>query len=279
LNFLEIRFIILFLKILEGDQVQAESVRATKVIGNWKMHKTIAEAKAFVTNLGFVAVNSSVQIGLAVPFTMISTSAEAARGTLIAIGAQNVSEHSEGPYTGEISCQMLKDAGASFVIIGHSERRRLFGETDATINQKVKKALTAHLQVVLCIGETLEEQQQGKTEEQLKKQLAQDLSDVTQEDMRMITLAYEPVWAIGTGRTATPEMVQRVQQFCRAQVAQKWGKQVADHLIIQYGGSVTPQNAAALLDEPDVDGLLVGGAALAFESFIKVIQSQQIKVS
>jgi triosephosphate isomerase (TIM) len=256
-----------------------ESMRVRKIIGNWKMYKTIAEAKAFVASLAFVAINNPIHIGLAVPFTMIASAAEAARGTLIAIGAQNMSDEAEGPYTGEVSCQMIKDAGASFVIIGHSERRRLFQETDFIINRKVIRAVNSNMQTVLCIGETLEEYNQGVTKEVLKKQIMENLQAVTVEQMKLITLAYEPVWAIGTGQSATAEIAEHTHQFCRELIANKWGKNIADHLVIQYGGSVKPENAGGLLDQIDIDGFLVGGASLSLDSFTKIIQSQQIKVS
>ena len=256
-----------------------ESMRSRKIIGNWKMYKTIAEAKAFVASLAFVASNNPVQIGLAVPYTMISAAAEAARGTLISIGAQNVNWEEEGAFTGEISCRMLKDAGASFTLVGHSERRHIFHESDALVNQKVKRVLHNQMSCVLCVGETLEERQQGKTQEVLKKQLLQDLQGVSPDQMNLVTLAYEPVWAIGTGETATPEVAQEAHRFCRSLIAQQWGDSIAEHLIIQYGGSVKPENAAALLDQPDIDGFLVGGASLALDSFIRILQSQQIKVS
>jgi triosephosphate isomerase len=258
--------------------VLTESVRPTVIIGNWKMHKTIAESTAFVTSLGFVVRNCSTLVGLAVPFTMITAAADAARGTMVAIGAQNASDAEEGAFTGEISCRMLKDAGASFVIVGHSERRHLFHEDNAFINRKVKRALSDGLRPLLCIGETGEQHQQGTTHEVLEKQLREGLADVSPQQMESIVLAYEPVWAIGTNKTATPEIAQANHHFIRECVAKQWGKYVADRIVIQYGGSVKPENATALLDQPDIDGFLVGGASLSLDSFVKIIQCHHMKV-
>lgn len=250
----------------------AHALRPVLIIGNWKMHKTIVEARTFVSGLAVAASHCPVQVGLAVPFTMIAASAEAARGTTIAIGAQNAHEAPEGAFTGEISCQMLKDAGASFVIIGHSERRRLFHEDDALVNRKAKSALDIGLRTVVCVGETIEQHKANKTNDILREQLMRSLDGITSEQLKHVVLAYEPVWAIGTGLTATPEMAQAVQHFCRGIIAEKWGTPAAEALVIQYGGSVKPDNAEALLEQPDVDGLLVGGASLELESFSKIVQ-------
>jgi triosephosphate isomerase len=258
--------------------MQFESTRARKITGNWKMHKTLAEAKAFVASLAFVAVNNPVQIGLAVPFTMIAAVAEAARGSLINIGAQNMHWEEEGAFTGETSCKMLKDAGASFALIGHSERRQLFHESDLLVNKKLKAALNNQFQATVCIGETLEERQKGRTEEVLKRQLLEGLQGISPDQFSLITLAYEPVWAIGTGQTATPEMAQEAHRFCRSIVVEQWGNEAGKHLVIQYGGSVKAENASALLEQSDIDGFLVGGASLSVDSFIRIIQCQQIKV-
>jgi len=258
--------------------VIAESVRPTVIIGNWKMHKTIAEATAYVTSLGFVVRNCSNQVGLAVPFTMITAAADAARGTMISIGAQNAYDAEEGAFTGEISCKMLKDAGASFVIIGHSERRQLFHEDNAWINRKIKRVLSDGLRPLLCIGETKDQHENGSTFEVLGKQLSESLADITPQQMETITLAYEPIWAVGTNQTATPEIAQTNHRFIRETIARKWGKPVADRIVIQYGGSVKPENAAALLEQPDIDGFLVGGASLSLDSFVKIIQCHHTKV-
>lgn len=249
----------------------SHSLRPTAIIGNWKMNKTIAEAKTYVFELTPLMRHSRKYVGLAVPFTMIASAAEAAKGTSIAIGAQNASDAEEGAFTGEISSSMVKEAGASFVILGHSERRQLFHENNALINRKLFRALAADLKVVLCIGETKEERDKGETEKVLCNQLSGCLEGVTALQMANLMIAYEPVWAIGTGKVATPESVQVVHHFCRDQIASQWGQHTAEHQIIQYGGSVKPENAAALLEQPDVDGLLIGGASLSLASFSKFI--------
>jgi len=246
--------------------------RPAFIVGNWKMYKTVAEAKSFIKGVDS-AHHSSRQVGLAVPYTMIAAAAEAAKGTSIAIGAQNVHDAEEGPYTGEISCRMLKDAGASFVILGHSERRQLFCEDDSWVNRKLKRTLTEKLKAIVCIGETLEQNQQGKTKEVLSGQIQASLQGILAESFGSIVLAYEPVWAIGTGRTATPELAQEAHHYCREVVSQLWGRQVGNHLVIQYGGSVKPENAAELLAQPDIDGLLVGGASLSLDSFNRIINA------
>lgn len=246
--------------------------RPKMIIGNWKMHKTIVEARTFVSGLAVAASHCPVQVGLAVPFTMIAPAAEAARGTTVMIGAQNVHEAPDGAFTGEISCQMLKDAGASFVIIGHSERRQLFHEDSSWINRKVKSALNDGLRTILCIGETLEQHQADKTNAILHDQLMHSLEGIKADQLKHVVLAYEPVWAIGTGLTATPEMAQKVHRFCRETIAKNWGKDTAADFMVLYGGSVKSDNAEALLEQSQVDGLLVGGASLELETFSKIIQ-------
>lgn len=246
--------------------------RPTVIIGNWKMHKTIIEARTFVSGLAVAASNCQAQIGLAVPYTMIAAAAEAAKGTTIAIGAQNVHENPEGAFTGEISCNMIKDAGASFVIVGHSERRQHFHEDNRLVNRKLKIALNNDLRVIVCIGETGEQYKAGKTKAVLQEQLLQSLEGLEQEQMQHVILAYEPIWAIGNGSTANPEIAEQAQNFCRQIIAEKWGENAAGNLVIQYGGSVKPENATTLLEQPDIDGLLVGGASLNIDSFIKILQ-------
>lgn len=248
--------------------------RPKVIVGNWKMHKVIAEARSFVS--GLAVSHYSCRVGLAVPFTMISAAAEAARGTSIMIGAQNVSDKESGAFTGEVSCKMVKDAGATFAVIGHSERRALFNEDDALVNRKVKQALAETLRPLVCIGETLQMHQEGKTHDVLRSQLMRGLEGLTPAQVEHVILAYEPVWAIGTGKTATPDIVQSAQAYCRKVVANAWGKDTAEHITIQYGGSVKPENAAALLALEDVDGLLVGGASLSLESFSKILQTQDV---
>lgn len=256
-----------------------EHGRAKFIIGNWKMNKSIAEARSFVSELGLTTSNRTCQVGLAVPFTMISAAAEAAKGSPVLIGGQNASEHEEGAFTGEISCRMLKDAGASFVLLGHSERRHLFHEDDTLVNRKVKRALQAQLRPIVCVGETDQQHQAGETHAVLRGQLTQSLKGISVNEVEHLVIAYEPVWAIGTNKTATPEIVESAHRHCRDVIAAEWGNEVASRVIIQYGGSVKPENAAVLLALPDVDGLLIGGASLTLESFRGCLQSCESSTS
>lgn len=235
------------------------------------MNKTLAETRSFISGLALAMPQSIFQAELAVPFTMIATAVEVARNTPIKIGAQNVSDCDEGAYTGEISSKMIKDAGASFALIGHSERRHLFHEDDLLINKKIKKVLEIGIKPVFCIGETLDQHQSGQAYERLSHQMMLGLKDLTPDQIESLAIAYEPVWAIGTNQAATPDIVQETHAFCRSFLAKEWGKPCADRVVIQYGGSVSPTNAAALLSQPDVDGLLVGGASLSLDSFSAIM--------
>lgn len=255
------------------EKFMKESRRHTVVIGNWKMHKTIAEAKSYVSALALFSNHCRVHIGLAVPFTMILTAAEVARGSPISIGAQNVSPFDNGPFTGEISSQMLKDAGASFVILGHSERRRLFLEDDEVINKKLKKVLAEGMRAVVCVGETLSERESGKTEIVLLRQLEGCFQGIKKEQMSDVIIAYEPVWAIGTGVVATIDIVKTVHRLCRQVIARQFGESIAEAIVIQYGGSVNPENAVDLLASQDVDGFLVGTSSLSLESFCEILKN------
>lgn len=248
--------------------------RPTTIIGNWKMHKTIAEARSFVS--GLAVAQHGCRGGLAVPFTMIAAAAEAARGTAVMIGAQNVSTHSEGPYTGEISAKMLKDAGATFGIVGHSERRVIFHEDDEMVSQKIGQLMASGIRPLVCIGESLKQRQEGMTHDVLHAQLSESLKGLSPGDVEHLMIAYEPIWAIGTGDAATTESVQSAHEFCRKVIANGWGRDTAEHVLILYGGSVKPENAAELLGLKDVDGLLVGGASLSLETFNKILQARGI---
>lgn len=245
--------------------------RSVTIIGNWKMHQTIAEAERFVAELAPLMSHTSHHVGLAVPFTLLAPAAKASAGTVIAIGAQNVSDYEAGPYTGEISPAMILDAGGAFVLVGHSERRRLFHEDNAVVNRKLRNSLQVGLKPVCCIGETLEQHQSGKTHDVLRSQLLQCLDGLSANQIAHLTVAYEPVWAIGTNRAATPEMAQETQTFCRSVIETEWGKRAGERITILYGGSVNPNNAASLLAQPDVDGLLVGNASLNVDSFAKIV--------
>jgi len=237
------------------------------------MHKTIQESCAFVKHLMEIWTKTQVKVGLAVPFTALSTIAAIVRQHKLPLwlGAQNMSEHEEGAYTGEISANMLVEAGAEFVLLGHSERRHLFHETSDLVNRKVKHALQKNLTPIVCIGETEKEREQGKTEEVLAEQIALSLADLEDSQIDRVILAYEPVWAIGTGKVATPEDANETQRWIRRFFASQWGELRASKLVIQYGGSVKPENAAKLLAESEIDGLLVGGASLDPNMFEKLI--------
>lgn len=251
------------------------SSRPVVITGNWKMYKTISEAVNFIENLAPLIGQCQAKVYLAVPFTAIRTTVQkiAEIKAPIAVGAQNMNDASEGAFTGEIAGRMLKEAGAEFVIVGHSERRHLFHESNEFVNNKVKRAFLDHLQPTLCIGETLEEREQGKTELVLEKQLTESLKDIRAEQISEMILAYEPIWAIGTGRVAEAKDAQSAHQFCRMLIGRLWGEKAASEIVIQYGGSVKPENAEALLSQPDIDGLLVGGASLSAQAFSQIIHS------
>jgi triosephosphate isomerase len=208
---------------------------------------------------------------LAPPYTALQAVGEAARGTNMALAAQNLHWEDKGAYTGEISAEMLLDLGCKYVIIGHSERRQYFGETDETVNKKVKQALKKGLLPIMCVGETLAEREAGKLDDVINRQVAGGLKDITAPDMTKIVIAYEPVWAIGTGKTATPEQANDVHGLIRKKVKSLYTAEVADGLRIQYGGSVTPENVSQLMAKPDIDGALVGGASLKPESFAALV--------
>ncbi len=242
------------------------------VIGNWKMYKTSREASNYIEHLLSKIEGCKASVFLAVPFTSISSAAASARQAKLEVGAQNMNDARDGAFTGEIAALMLKEAGATFVLLGHSERRRIFGESDAFIHRKVLRALADDLRPVLCVGETLDERSGGETEEVLKRQIETALADVPEEKAGEVILAYEPVWAIGTGKNATPEMAQEVHAFCRACLADLFGKRKAGQISILYGGSVKPENVRSLVSEKDIDGVLVGGAALDPETLAEIIQ-------
>jgi triosephosphate isomerase len=250
--------------------------REVVIAGNWKMYKTIEETRSFIQELVALGGNSAASVFLAVPFTALAAASNAAKGSFIQVGAQNMHDALEGAFTGEISGKMLLDAGAHFVILGHSERRHLFGETDEFINKKLKTALKLGLRPILCIGETLQQREQNQTEKVLQNQLEKSLSGLTENDISKILIAYEPVWAIGTGLTATPEQAEEMHLFCRRFVANKWGDAAANNLSILYGGSVKPENTKALMEQENIDGVLVGGASLAADSFNKIINYQPV---
>jgi triosephosphate isomerase len=245
--------------------------RTPLVAGNWKMFKTRAEAAAFCAALlPLVEDLDEVDLALCPPFTALDLVAERVGDSGIGVWGQNVHEAPEGAFTGETSCSMLIDAGATGVLLGHSERRALFGETDDGVARKLAAALASGLEPVVCIGESESERDGGATESRLRMQLDGGLAGLAASQMLQVTVAYEPVWAIGTGRTATPEIAQETHAFIRGALAERYGEECAAAVRILYGGSVKPDNAAALLALPDVDGALVGGASLDPESFAAI---------
>jgi triosephosphate isomerase len=236
------------------------------------MYKTIAEAVDFVSRLKpLVAGVTHREIVVAPPFTAIAAVAAAAKGSNIAVAAQDMHWDKEGAHTADISPGMILDAGATYVILGHSERRQDHGETDASVNRKVKAALAAGLKPIVCVGETLSQREGAKTEEVLARQFSGGAAGLTPSDFSRIIVAYEPVWAIGTGRTATPEIAQEAHKFLRGQARQQFGEDVAVGLRILYGGSVKPDNVAGLMAQEDIDGALVGGASLKADSFSALV--------
>lgn len=245
--------------------------RKTVIAGNWKMFKTSQEAVDFIHQLIPLVSASRAKVFLAVPFTALSKAISAAQGTNIVIGAQNMHSEREGAFTGEISSLMLKAEGADFVLIGHSERRHIFNEQDAFINQKLLRALKDDLIPVLCIGETAEEREANSTDCILEDQLRKGLLDVPVNEAENIVVAYEPVWAIGTGNVATSAMAQKEHQFIRGVLASLFGKRVSEKIAIVYGGSVKPTNIKGLIEQEDIDGALVGGASLEPKSFAQIV--------
>ena len=252
-----------------------KSDRPCYIVGNWKMYKTRDEALRFIDKIAPLADSANCQVLLAVPFTAIDACAKRATGSKIIIGAQNMNDATEGAFTGEIAASMLKDAGANFVILGHSERRKIFGETNAFINRKVKRAIASDLKALLCIGETYDERQKEETEAVLEKQLQECLDGVEKTSQESLLVCYEPIWAVGTGKPATAESAAQAHGFCRKVLENLWGKRAAGQVPILYGGSVTSENAESYLDTKDIDGLLIGSASLNPDSFAKIIQLRQ----
>ena len=248
-------------------------MRKPYIAGNWKMNMMPSAGAAFASDLARAAKEAGcdVKMMIAPPFVTIPAVLEAVKGTGIIVAAQNMNDHKSGAYTGEVSPEMLKDLGVNTVILGHSERRSYYGESDEFINRKVLQAIEEGMDVVLCVGETLEERESGRLEAVLSSQLEGDLKDVKASDMARITIAYEPVWAIGTGKTATPEDADSAHAFIRGRIAEMYSSDIAQNLIIQYGGSVNASNVKALMAKENIDGALVGGASLSVEKFLPII--------
>ena len=249
-------------------------MRKKFVAGNWKMFTTgFTARKLAVDVLRGLSNEDRVTVALCPPTPYLVIINEVLEGRSVLLGAQNCYCEKEGAFTGEVSPAMLVDVGCRYVILGHSERRHKLGESDAFINRKVKAALAAGLEVILCLGETLEERQANRTEAVLDSQLSGSLAGLDAEALRQVVLAYEPVWAIGTGRNATPEQAQQAHAFVRGRIRERFGEEAASALLIQYGGSVKPDNAASLFHQPDVDGGLTGGASLNADSFLAIVRA------
>ncbi len=249
----------------------ASSGRKKIIAANWKMYKTIPEAERFVKELAPAVEEAPVQVYLAAPFTAIYPLAEMTKGTKLVIGAQNMNDASEGAFTGEVAARMLTDAGAQFVILGHSERRRLFKESDTLIHRKVAKALASGLQPLLCVGESAEEREAGTSEQVVTEQLHAALNGLDKKAANRVVIAYEPIWAIGTGHVATSQEASEMHAKIRQALASHWGEEAAAGIPILYGGSVKPETAPELFDQPEIDGFLVGGASLSVESFTEIL--------
>jgi triosephosphate isomerase len=249
-------------------------MRTPFVVGNWKMHKTVSEALALVTELkNQLSSVKGVACGVAPVFTALAPVAKRLEGSPIALAAQNCHWEDKGAFTGEVAPGMLADVGCTWVIVGHSERRQLFGETDEGVGKKARAVLAAGLGVIVCVGETERERDAGATTRVVDTQLAGALAGVEAKQPDRLVIAYEPVWAIGTGRTATPAQAQEVHAHIRGRLAERFGAATAGAIRIQYGGSVKPSNAAQLMAEPDIDGALVGGASLVADDFVGIVKA------
>jgi triosephosphate isomerase (TIM) len=248
-------------------------MRQPFIAGNWKMYKTAGEAIAVAAALtGALSQEKNKRIMIAPPFTALHAVRDVLEGTQILLGAQNAAAELEGAHTGEISPRMLADAGVAVIILGHSERRHTYGETDDLVNRKVRLALAEGFEVILCVGETLDERQQGVTEKVVETQTTRGLAGVAEKELGRVTIAYEPVWAIGTGKNATPQDADAVHRFIRGVLAKSYGERAAQGMTIQYGGSVKPDNIRDLMKMENIDGALVGGASLKPETFLPIVQ-------
>lgn len=250
-------------------------MRRKVIAGNWKMNNDLQQSVNLIEELKGKLAGREVNCDVVIcpPFTSLYEAKKMIDGSIIKLGAQNMFYEDSGAFTGEISASMLKSVGCEYVILGHSERRTIFGEKDDMINKKVKKAISQNLKPILCVGETLEEREKDVTEKVVKRQIEKGLNDVTPDEVLNVIIAYEPVWAIGTGKTATPQQAQEVHAFIRKLLTTMYSKDFAELIPIQYGGSVKPDNAKELLSQKDIDGALVGGACLKADSFIGIIEA------
>ncbi len=250
-----------------------KSTRKAVIAGNWKMNKTPSETTALINEMKPLVADASCDVVLCVPYIDIPAAVEAAKGSNIKIGAENVHFKSSGAYTGEVSVDMLKEAGVEYVVIGHSERRQYFGETDQTVNLRALAALNGGLKAIICVGETLEQRELGYTETLLKYQTKMALTNVTADQLKNVIIAYEPVWAIGTGVTATADQADEGNGYVRAAIAEAYGAEVAETVTVQYGGSMNAKNAAELVSKVNVDGGLIGGASLKAQDFSVIVKA------
>ena len=246
-------------------------MRIPFIAGNWKMFKTKAEAIAFAEEFRELYKDTDVQTAICAPFTNLEALKEAFAGTEIKVGAQNVHFADEGAFTGEISVSMLEEIGVDFCIEGRSERRQYFGDTDETVNKKLKKLFEGPIRPILCVGESLEERDADKAFDVVGGQIKADLEGIDAADVKKLVIAYEPIWAIGTGRTATPDQAEEMCAFIRKTLIELYGEEVSDEVIIQYGGSVKPANATEIMNMDEIDGALVGGASLKPKDFMEII--------
>ncbi len=247
------------------------------IAGNWKMNKTVGEALDLVRQLKASLLNvEGVEVAVAPPFTALYAISQELKGSSIRLAAQNLFYEEKGAFTGEISTLMLKEIGCQYAIIGHSERRQLFGETDETVNRRIKAALGQGLKPIFCVGETLKEREEGKTFPVIERQVEGGLRGIGREEVKNIVMAYEPVWAIGTGKTATPEQAEEIHQFIRKRLEKLYSREIAERIRIQYGGSVTPENIKGLISQENIDGALVGGASLKSETFSKIVRFKEM---
>ena len=248
-----------------------KEVRKAVIAGNWKMNKTPAETTAFIAELKPLVADATCDVVICVPFVDLQNALEATKGSNIKVGAENCHWATNGAFTGEVAAPMLKEMGVEYVVIGHSERRAFFGETDETVQMRTRAALDNGLKVILCVGEVLEQREQGITEEVVGLQTKVALGGVSKEELKNIIIAYEPVWAIGTGKTATPDQAEEVNHYIRTVIAKLYDEEAAEGITIQYGGSMNAKNAEELVGKVDVDGGLIGGASLKSADFATIV--------
>ncbi|WP_130807518.1 triose-phosphate isomerase [Senegalia massiliensis] len=247
-------------------------MRKPIIAGNWKMNKTISEGVDFVKQIKHLGDNTDVEVVVCVPFVSLESIKKELKGSNVKLGSQNIHWEENGAYTGEISPLMLKEIGIDYAIIGHSERRQYFGDTDETVNKKVKTSLAHDIKPIVCVGETLEERENNTAEEKVKVQITKALDGISEKEMSDIVLAYEPIWAIGTGKTASSEDANEMIAFIRDIIKEKYDEEISETVRIQYGGSVKPQNVTEIMNQPDIDGALVGGASLKKDDFTELVR-------